>query len=370
MFSGSASLQADFPLGNLQTLVATTNGAYAGIDVTAVQSLDTTSPSAVNAFRNAIGSTALDIMPTPQGARVLLNTVSMVFPIIQQFFFLMALNGISTQYKLYSRLRVGYAMAMRALLSTLYTFISSLVMVGYIWAFRENWGVTAGMFFLSWVRIAYFHFACGIPLTFSRQQMVIWLYMFINFAIIDAATGFIPMSFVPFFLITWVVLNVASTIYPLQLTAGFYHWQVALPGYNTYNTLADIWSGGCNPLLYRTLPINFAWAILGVVLANISMHRRCRVAAKTLADEEEALQGKIDEARGEQYISASLRDQSEKDDASDRLRRPNTRRVDTGRDVENFPYPEEIRQEVSRYGIRMPFADTVEGILTRSKTVV
>lgn len=92
-------------------------------------------------------------MPTPQGSRVLFNTVSMVFPIIQQFFFLMALNGISTQYKLYSRLRLSYAMGMRVLLSTLYTFISSLVMVGYIWAFRENWGVTAGMFFLSWVSI-------------------------------------------------------------------------------------------------------------------------------------------------------------------------------------------------------------------------
>lgn len=202
------------------------------------------------------------------------------------------------------------------------------------------------------------------------QQMTIWLYMFLNFAIIDAATGFIPMSFVPFFLITWVVLNVGSTIYPLQLTAGFYHWQVALPGYNTYNILADIWSGGCNPLLYRTLPINFAWAILGVVLANISMYRRCRKAAKTLSEEEEALQVKIEQARAEGYGSTSLQGQSEKDDDSEQLRRPSTRLANPGRDLENSPYPEAIRQDVSRYGIRMPFADTVENMLERRNTAV
>lgn len=200
--------------------------------------------------------------------------------------------------------------------------------------------------------------------------MTIWLYMFVNFTVIDAATAFIPMSFMPFFLITYVVLNVGSSIYPLPITAGFYHWSVALPAYNTYNTLVDIWSGGCNPIIYRTLPVLFAWAIVGLTLASIGMHRRCRIAATTLADEEHALQEKIEKGREEQYGSASQHGEADKDDDSDRLRRPSTRRTVTGRDVDSEPYPEEIRQEVSMYGVRMPFADTVENMLTRSKTTV
>ena len=181
--------------------------------------------------------------------------------------------------------------------------------------------------------------------------MTIWLYMFLNFTIIDAVTGFLPMSFVPFFLLTWVIINVASTVYPLQLTAGFYHWMIALPAYNTYNTLADIWSGGCNPILYRTLPILFAWTVLGVLAANVGMYRRCRVAAQAMAKEEEALNEKIAQARAERTGSASLQ---EKDDSSE--------------GVQSSEYPEEIRQELSRYGVRMPFADTVEGMLQRRKT--
>ena len=126
-------------IGNLQTLLGAANSAYGAVDRTAATTLNTSSTAAVTAFRDPISSTAVDIMPTEQGPRVLYNTVSMVMPIIQQFFFLMALNGLSNTYKLYTSLRMRYALTMRGVLATVYTFISSLCMTGYIWAFREDW---------------------------------------------------------------------------------------------------------------------------------------------------------------------------------------------------------------------------------------
>ncbi|USW49984.1 hypothetical protein Slin15195_G033030 [Septoria linicola] len=243
-------------VGNLQTLLAAASQAYTSVGRNASSTLDISSVAAVTAFRSPISSKTVDIMPTNQGPRVLYNTVSMVFPIIQQFFFLMALNGLSTTYKLYTSLRVRYAVFMRGFLGTVYTFISSLCMAGYMWAFREDWGVEAGQFVLTW--------------------MVLWLYMFINFGLLDTLTAFVPMSFVPFFmsvefkkngietpikdtadsaLVTWVVINVASTIYPLALTAGFYHWGVALPAYNTYNLLVEVWTHGCNPMHAQCLGV-------------------------------------------------------------------------------------------------------------------
>lgn len=190
--------------------------------------------------------------------------------------------------------------------------------------------------------------------------MVLWLYMFLNFVIIDAATSFIPMSFVPFFLITWVVLNVGSTIYPLQLTAGFYHWQNALPAYNTYNMLVDVWSHGCNPQIYRNLPVNFSWAVLGLVLANIGMYRRCELAA-TLEMEEEVNAQNLSEIRS----SDSHPDRAAKEELP-----PSSTRVSfIGRQRNETASGFRDVQEVSKLGIRMPFADTLENVgLERRKT--
>ncbi|EME43035.1 hypothetical protein DOTSEDRAFT_173635 [Dothistroma septosporum NZE10] len=316
-------------IGNLQTLVGAASVAHASIATDAITTLNTTSAAAVNAFRSPISSTAIDIMPTNQGSRVLYNTVSMVFPIIQQFFFLMAVNGLSSHYKLYTSLQVPYALLMRGVLSTIYTFISSLCMTGYIWAFCEGWAVDAGQFGLTW--------------------MVLWLYMFINFGILDAVTGFIPMSFVPFFIITWVVINVGSTISPLALMPGFYHWGVALPAHNTYNVLVNVWTSGCNPPLHQYLPILFAWAVLGVILANMGMYQRCNAAAKAEAEQEEAFQKRISASQSRETSANGSRAGLEKAETAGTMRR-----------ISDAPYPQDLRAEVSRIGVRMPFADTVE----------
>ncbi|KAG9855849.1 hypothetical protein KCU98_g1714, partial [Aureobasidium melanogenum] len=269
---------------SMSQLMAVVRIAYNHINGTgALQTLNKNDPAALQAFLNPIQGGDINIMPTGQGTRVLYNTVAMVMPIIMQFFFLMAVNGVSAEFNLYSHLPVLNNGIIRLILSLSYTFIGSLCWAGYIWAFRENWSVGAGQFFCTWV--------------------IMWLFMHINFAVIDVATGFIPMKFLPFFVLTWVILNVTSTIWPFELAPGFYRWGYALPAHEVWQVLIQIWSGGAVDRLYQALPILFTWEIVFLPLAVVALNHRCAVAEREhKAMEEERRQliikaekGKVDE---------------------------------------------------------------------------
>ncbi|KAF5879009.1 putative nitrosoguanidine resistance protein [Botrytis fragariae] len=108
----------------------------------AISSLNASNENAVLPFLNPIKASNINIKPTEQGTRVLSNTVSVVLPIIQQFFFLMALNGIKNQFCIYGRSNSTRIGLMRRVISIMYTLIASLATTGYIWAFRESWDVS------------------------------------------------------------------------------------------------------------------------------------------------------------------------------------------------------------------------------------
>jgi len=150
---------------SMSQLMAVARIAYNHINGTgALQTLNKNDPAALQVFLNPIQAGEINIMPTTQGTRVLYNTVAMVLPIILQFFFLMAVNGVSAEFRLYSHLPVLNNGIIRLVLSLSYTFIGSLCWAGYVWAFRETWSVGAGQFFCTWV--------------------IIWLFMHINFIVV------------------------------------------------------------------------------------------------------------------------------------------------------------------------------------------
>ncbi|KAI9927204.1 hypothetical protein ASPWEDRAFT_63369 [Aspergillus wentii DTO 134E9] len=224
--------------------------------------INTSDHSIAQTILDPISASSTDLHPMPQGVRFYYNTVSMVMPIIIQFFFIMALTGITMQNNLFSTLSPKQNTLLRFSISVIYTFIASLVMTGYIWAFREDWHVTAGQFALTW--------------------MAIWLTMHIHFLIIDFATAIMPMPFVPYFILTWIILNVTSTIGPFEQSPGFYRLGYVFPAHELYEVLLDIWTHGCNPHLYRALPILFAEWVVGIVLfvAGIRL-RMCGVVSQS-----------------------------------------------------------------------------------------
>ncbi|RDH31255.1 hypothetical protein BDQ94DRAFT_160825 [Aspergillus welwitschiae] len=244
---------------NILSLVQGSRDAYYARNASSDLGFATLSnPTSMQAFLNPITASEINIKPTNQGARVLYNTVSMVMPIIQQFFFMMALNGICMEFQVLRKLSWLANGLLRLCISVVYTFIGSLLMVGYIWAFRESWNVNSNQFVLCW--------------------MIIWLYMHLNFLILDILTTFISMQFLPFCVLTWVIVNVASTISPFELNPGFFRWGYALPAHETYQVLVQIWSDGCNGQLYRALPILFGEWLIALIIVVFSVQYRCKAA--------------------------------------------------------------------------------------------
>jgi hypothetical protein len=214
----------------------------------ALSSINISDPSIAQTILSPISASAFDINPMPQGTRFYYNTVSMVMPIIIQFFFIMALNGIWAQQK--PALTTTKATTLRLAISIAYTFLSALVMTGYIWSFREAWPVTSSQFALTW--------------------MAIWLASHIHFLLIDFVITIIPMQFAPFFVLTWVILNVSSTISPFELSPGFYRLGYVMPAHELYEVLLQIWTRSCNPVLGRALGVLFAEWVVGAVLFGVA----------------------------------------------------------------------------------------------------
>lgn len=242
---------------NLLTLIQTTRSTYYALNASTMSTM-LANNSAVQAFLDPIQATKINIQPTEQGTRVLYNSVSMIMPVIMQFFFMMAFNGVPSEFNLFTKLKWHTNGFIRLCVSIIYTVVSSLCTTGYIWGFKESWAVNGNQFVLTWITY--------------------WLYMHINFLFFDIVTTFVPMQFMAFCVLTWMILNVSSTISPFELNPGFYRWGYALPAHETYQILVQIWSHGCNNQLHIALPILFSWWVIGIVLVVYATYYRCNAA--------------------------------------------------------------------------------------------
>jgi hypothetical protein len=242
---------------NFQALVSASREMYYRTDngSSALQTVNSSDPAAVQAYLNPITGAADIIRPTNQGSRTLYNTINIVMAILGQFFYVLAMNGIFDKFGLHSKMRVRDVWIMRFIAGKIFSLLYAVVVTGYIWAFREDWGVDGGTWALTW-------------LTF-------WLFMDTNFLVLESLIGsFVPLQFTPFFLLTWFMVNVAACVFPFELTAGFYRIGYAFPAHALWITLIEVWSG-CGNSLHIGLPVLFAWWLVGQVAAFFSVRKRC-----------------------------------------------------------------------------------------------
>jgi hypothetical protein len=149
-------------------------------------------------------------MPTKQATKLFYNTVSLdPMPVLQNFFYLLVLNGISFELQLYSKLPLHISGLVRLSLSVVYDLLASVSLTGYIWAFRESWSVTIDQFVLTW--------------------MILWLLFHIHYLYLDACTAFFPLPALPFILLTWIIINITSTISPFEINPTFYKMELRPP---------------------------------------------------------------------------------------------------------------------------------------------
>ncbi|KAM0424270.1 hypothetical protein ACHAPT_010415 [Fusarium lateritium] len=284
--------------GSIQSLVAAASKFYPLSNPDVLKGANMTSPASVSTLLNPFSANEWDIMPTNQGARILLNTVSMVMPIIMQFFFQMGLNAITGMAGVLSGQSKRDVYIFRYCAGKIFTFVAALGMSGYFWAFREDWGVSAGQFFETW--------------------MCLWFYMDINYLIIDTLVAtVIPMQFFAYFVLTWIIINIASVFYPFELTPGFYRWGWALPSHNIWLLLIGIWSG-CRAQLDTTLPILFSWYLVAHVTSAWSVRKRCLMAEAEAQEKEKAEHKftRFSTEQSEQFVLNRVTSQAANDQAS------------------------------------------------------
>ncbi|EFX03740.1 nitrosoguanidine resistance protein [Grosmannia clavigera kw1407] len=217
--------------------------------------MNLTDSAALMAYLDPFEATSVNLTPMSMGTHMYLNTVYMVLPILTQFFFLMALNGIFTGMGVFVNMAPSRIWMLRLVIAKVHALILSLVFTGVVWAFREDWDVTGLMFLRTW--------------------MVLWFYMEINFLVVESLIGsFIPLQFMAFFILSWVLMNVGSTIFPFELQPGFFRLSYLFPAHETYLLLVQIWSNGCHRRDYIALPIMFSWWVLGHLTTFLSTRKR------------------------------------------------------------------------------------------------
>jgi hypothetical protein len=262
---------------NMVTLSAAAQVAYLTNTTTEpLKSLDSSSSVAIGAAAQPWSLTANDIKETSQGSRLIYNTLVFILVMLQEFFYLGNINGLFLQTKLFIRVKARRAIFFRTLLSVLFTFIGSLVTVGAIWAFRNGWPVNGNQFVLSW--------------------MVVWLLAHVNFLVFDCLSIWLPPPYFPVAMFSWVVISITSILLPFSLSSAFYRVGYALPVHEAYVTLLDIWSGGCYPRLYISLPILFSWELAAWCLSSFGVYRRSHYAVLGERAQEAAFKQKVCDA--------------------------------------------------------------------------
>lgn len=190
--------------------------------------------------------------------KAFINTVGAVLPILMQFFFIMALNGICNSMHLYAGYSLRTHKLARLFWSTFWPLLASLCVTGWTFALRGTYQMDAKMFFAFWA--------------------VTWVFCMINFDVLDVVTGFIPMAFVPFFALTWIIFNVAASLGPAEILHHWYRINYFFPSLHWYRTLITILTQGGYNKLHYTLPVLAAWLVLMRCISPLATRSRVRKA--------------------------------------------------------------------------------------------
>jgi hypothetical protein len=190
--------------------------------------------------------------------KAFINTIGTVLPILMQFFFIMAWNGMSNGMHLYAGFDMRTHILARLFFSTVWPIFTSLCVTGWTFAFRGSYEMDTKMFFAFWA--------------------VTWVICMINFDVLDIVTGFIPMAFVPFFVLTWVIFNVGAALGPVEILHHWYRISYFFPSFHWYRTLITILTEGGYNRLHYTLPVLAAWLVLMKCISPLATRNRVRQA--------------------------------------------------------------------------------------------
>ncbi|KAK5048710.1 hypothetical protein LTR84_005802 [Exophiala bonariae] len=188
----------------------------------------------------------------------IIGTIGAVFPILMQFFFIMALNGIFNSKHVFAAYNPRAHIYARFICSTIWPLLSSLCAAGWAFGFEGSFRTNPKMFFAFW--------------------SITWVFSMISFDILDIITALIPAAFTSFVFLTWVIFNLAASLADPAITNHWFRINYFFPSLHWFQTLITIFSeGGVNRLHY-TLPTLAGWLVLLKFLSPFAMMYRIKKA--------------------------------------------------------------------------------------------
>ncbi|KAF9351398.1 hypothetical protein BGX26_010586 [Mortierella sp. AD094] len=129
----------------------------------------------------------------------------------------------------------------------------------------------------------------GVPFSSAGQFISLFLGMLLLQAAVASLVLFliflIPVTFIPIFTITFVVMNVIAVFNPVELMPGFYRWVYAMPFLNAVQMARFVLMGSYNRLGYN-ITILFAWILVPITLLPFAIIRQKRLMAEIMEIEE------------------------------------------------------------------------------------
>jgi hypothetical protein len=261
-----ALVQEIFVVSSINAAVARAQTLYSQRYTSRLISESTLSRSSTLVLLDPFQATSLNLFSFLIGIKPFISTVAFVFPGIVQFFFGMALGGISAKTHIHQRLSTSRNYLIRFLVSRLFAFIIAISWTGWFYTFSEG--------------------KTGSSSSYILMTLNMWMYAMIAFEFHDTCAAFIPIEFLPVTVLAYIILNVTAASFPIPLKPTFYHIDYAIPSYNCFEIFITILTGGSTNRLYRNLPVLFSWMIItGATGVAANMHR-CRLARAKIVNDE------------------------------------------------------------------------------------
>jgi len=101
--------------------------------------------------------------------------------------------------------------------------------------------------------------------------------------VLDIATAFIPIGFLPLFVLTWIIFSVVSAIGPPDITSHWYRISYLMPSLHWWQTVITILTHGAVSRLVYTLPTLAAWYVIMKIFTTYANYYRAGKARATFS---------------------------------------------------------------------------------------
>ncbi|KAH9474355.1 Nitrosoguanidine resistance protein SNG1 [Psilocybe cubensis] len=213
-----------------------------GANMSSISNINSIIAMSPQTIVNPLSFKFINLIPFSQPVAVATLSTGLIFVLIMSYFVVTIANGARLASGLPKLLSFRHLIALRlGTLFIVYFFLSlvySLVNLAFKLDLGHKYG--HGGFVLFWI--------------------VSWTYMLaVGLALESLIT--VMKQFVPFFLITWIVVNVSTNSYPIEVLPKIFHYGYATPFYNVSKAIRTIVFGTRNTL-GKNVGILIIWVII------------------------------------------------------------------------------------------------------------